>query len=86
MDLTPDQAYVGMNTGVLVGIHGSALTNQIWMRPHRGAVVEFMSSGSYHHHNLAAHLGHHYIGVPDTSPAVVAEAVIRAMDYVRRRY
>lgn len=86
MDLAPDQAYVGMNTAVLVGIHGAALTNQIWMRPHRGAVVEFMFGGNYHYHNMATYLGHHHIGVPGASPAAVAEAVVSAMDHVRSRY
>jgi hypothetical protein len=36
----PDQISLLMRTGVLMGVHGAGLANQVFMRPRLGAVVE----------------------------------------------
>jgi capsular polysaccharide biosynthesis protein len=36
----PDQVSLLMRTGVLMGVHGAGLANQVFMRPRLGAVVE----------------------------------------------
>jgi capsular polysaccharide biosynthesis protein len=36
----PDAVGVMMRAGVLAGVHGAGLANQVFMRPRRGAVVE----------------------------------------------
>lgn len=84
MDLYPDQAMMFRKTGVLVAAHGAALTNQIFMRSHRGAVVEIWH-GNYHYVNQAHMLGHKHIR---TSSDVndLAAAVTQAMDHVASRY
>jgi capsular polysaccharide biosynthesis protein len=73
------------HAGVVVGIHGAALTNQIWMRPHRGAVVEFGQGSNLHYHNMAAMLGHRYLEAEGTAQSLSA-ALTAAMDYVASRY
>ncbi len=36
----PEQLLLLLRAGVLVGVHGAGLANQIWMEPGKGAVVE----------------------------------------------
>lgn len=36
----PDQISLLMRTGVLMGVHGAGLANQVFMKPRLGAVVE----------------------------------------------
>ena len=62
-DLYPEQLLLLTRTAVLVGVHGAALTNQIWMRPHRGAVVESMAGSNYHYVKMAFELGHKHFRV-----------------------
>jgi hypothetical protein len=75
-----------MRTAVLVSVHGAALNNMVWMRPHRGGVVEFGQGGNFHYSNMAAMLGHRHITAGDASPGGVAGAVKAAMDHVSTRY
>lgn len=85
-DLYPDQITLLTHTAVLVGVHGAALTNQIWMRPHRGAVVEFGAGGNFHYRNMAYELGHQHFRLGTGSPEGLAAAVKGAMDHVSSRY
>jgi hypothetical protein len=85
-DLAPDQLLLLTRTAVLVAVHGAALTNQIWMRPHRGAVVEFGAGGNYHYRNMAFQLGHKHIKLGSSDPGVIAAAAQQAMSYVSSRY
>lgn len=84
MDLYPDQAIMFRKTGVLVAAHGAALTNQIFMRPHKGAVVENWY-GNYHYVNQAHMLGHKHIRTSSNANDIAA-AVTQAMDHVSSRY
>lgn len=84
-DLYPDQIELLSRTAVLVGVHGAALTNQMWMRPHRGAVVEFGAGGNFHYLNMAHSLGHRHFRV-DGSVDAISSAVRQAMDHVSSRY
>jgi capsular polysaccharide biosynthesis protein len=86
-ELHPDQVVLLTHTAVLVGIHGAALTNMLWMRPHRGAVVELGAGGNFHYVNMAAELGHKHLrldGGPDVG--ALTDAVRQAMDHVSSRY
>lgn len=85
-DLHPDQVVLLTRTAVLVGIHGAALTNQMWMRPHRGAVVEFGAGGNFHYHNMAAELGHKHFRLDAPDVDALTKAVHQAMDHVSSRY
>jgi capsular polysaccharide biosynthesis protein len=40
----PDQISLLMRTGVLMGVHGAGLANQVFMKPRLGAVVEVRPS------------------------------------------
>uniref|UniRef100_A0A383V844 Uncharacterized protein n=1 Tax=Tetradesmus obliquus TaxID=3088 RepID=A0A383V844_TETOB len=83
----PDQISLLMRTGVLMGVHGAGLANQVFMKPRLGAVVELWHNmeNNFHYHNLAHMLGHRYFNVRSEQeldvPAVVAAAVA-AMDAV----
>jgi hypothetical protein len=86
-DLYPDQVVLLTKTAVLVGVHGAALTNMVWMRPHRGALVEFGAGGNFHYVNMAAELGHRHLrldGGPDVG--ALTDVVQQAMDHVSSRY
>lgn len=83
--LYPEQVLLLTRTAVLVGIHGAALTNQIWMRPHRGAVVEFGAGGNFHYSNMAHMLGHRHFRA-DAVASQLADAVRRAMEHVSGKY
>lgn len=85
-DLYPDQLSLLTRTGVLVGIHGEALTNMMWMRPHKGAVVEIEAGGNFHYRNMAHQLGHKHFTLDSCRAAEIAEAVSQAMDHVSSRY
>ena len=65
MDFYPDQLQLLFRTGVLVGVHGTGLTNQVWLKPGHGAVVELWHgmSDNFHYHNMAQMLGHAYYNV-----------------------
>lgn len=85
-DLHPDQLFVLTRTAVLVGIHGAALNNLLWMRPHRGAVVEFGAGGYFHYRNMAFELGHQHFRVSEGDPDLLASALVQAMDHVSSKY
>ena len=85
-DLDPDQLFVLTRTAVLVGVHGAALTNQLWMRPHRGAVVEFGAGGNFHYRNMANQLGHKHFRLSRGEPGAIGAAVLEAMDHVSSKY
>ena len=51
-DLLPDQIVLLTRAAVVVSVHSAALNNMMWMRPHRGAVVEFGGTGNYHYANM----------------------------------
>ena len=59
---------------------------QVWMRPHKGAVVEVWHGGNYHYRNMAHMLGHQHWHVQGYNPSALREAVIAAMDHVAGRY
>lgn len=61
----PDQLALMMRTGVLAGVHGAGLANQVFMPPRSGAVVEvwYGMEGNTHYHNMARMLGHTYANV-----------------------
>jgi hypothetical protein len=65
MDFYPDQLQLLFRTGVLAGVHGAGLTNQVWMTPGEGAVVELWHgmADNFHYHNMAQMLGHAYYNV-----------------------
>lgn len=54
-----------MRTGVLIGVHGAGLANQIYMQPRMGAVLELWHNmdSNYHYHNMAHMLGHKFCNV-----------------------
>jgi capsular polysaccharide biosynthesis protein len=85
-DLYPEQVVLLTRTAVLVGIHGAALTNQMWMRPHRGAVVEFGAGGNFHYLNMAAELGHKHFPLDGPNVEALTTAVQQAMDHVSAKY
>lgn len=69
-DLYPDQAFLLFRTGVLVGVHGAALNNMMWMRPLRGAVVE-IRGGNSNHRTTAIRLGHgHFMTASLAAPNI----------------
>lgn len=84
MDLYPDQALMWSKTGVLIASHGAALTNQIFMRPNRGAIVEAWYN-NFHYLNQAHMLGHLHIKTTNNANDM-ASAVRQAMDHVAARY
>jgi hypothetical protein len=86
MEMYPDQSHTFMGMGVLIAMHGAALTNQFWMRPHRGAVVEIGMAGNYHYANMAANLGHKYIFLSSRDITGITQAAVAAMDHVSSRY
>lgn len=65
MDFYPHQLQLLFRTGVLVGVHGAGLTNQVWLPPGHGAVVELWHgmADNFHYHNMAHMLGHAYYNV-----------------------
>ena len=83
-ELYPDQAVLLTRTGVLVGMHGAALNNMMWMRPMRGAVVEH-ARGKSRYGPMARSLGHFY-SLAQRSPVAMAVAAVRAMDHVTSLY
>lgn len=85
-DLHPDQLFVLTRTAVLVAVHGAALANQIWMRPHRGAIVEFGAGGNFHYYNMAFQLGHKHFSVATGDLDLISSAVVQAMDHVSSKY
>jgi hypothetical protein len=85
-DLNPDQLFVLTRTAVLVGVHGAALTNLMWMRPHRGAVVEFGAGGNFHYRNMAFELGHKHFRVGTGDADLLSSALQQAMDHVSSKY
>lgn len=85
-DLAPDQLLLLTRAAIIVSVHGAALNNMVWMRPHRGAVVELSAGGNYHYANMAAMLGHRYVAPQDGAPGNVAAGLRAAMDHVATRY
>jgi hypothetical protein len=85
-DLHPDQLFVLTRTAVLVAVHGAALTNQLWMRPHRGAIVELGAGGNFHYRNMAFQLGHKHFRAVTGDIDSVTSAVMQAMDHVSSKY
>jgi capsular polysaccharide biosynthesis protein len=86
MDYAEDQSHMFMRTGVLAGVHGAALTNMIWMRPHYGAVVEVRFGNNEHYSTMAQMLDLKYTGVPQNSPSDVANAITQAMTHVASKW
>eukprot|EP00879_Flechtneria_rotunda_P026632 GHRR01028412.1.p1 GENE.GHRR01028412.1~~GHRR01028412.1.p1 ORF type:complete len:172 (+),score=21.43 GHRR01028412.1:100-615(+) len=84
LDLEPTQVTMLTRMAVLVGAHGAALTNQVWMRPNMGAVVEIWHE-NYHYLNMAHMLGHRHISVTSDA-AKVAAGVTEAMHDISARY
>lgn len=83
----PDQVSLLMRTGVLLGVHGAGLANQVFMKPRMGAVIELWHNmeNNYHYHNMAHMLGHSYYNVRSEEQLDIAATVKRldeAMDAV----
>ncbi|WIA10303.1 hypothetical protein OEZ85_010496 [Tetradesmus obliquus] len=83
----PDQISLLMRTGVLMGVHGAGLANQVFMKPRLGAVVEVWHNmeNNFHYHNLAYMLGHCYFNVrseQELDVQAVVAAAVAAMDAV----
>jgi capsular polysaccharide biosynthesis protein len=98
MKFYPDQLQLLFQAGVLVGVHGAALTNQVWLPPAGGGLVELWHgmSDNYHYHNMAHMLLHAYASVQtpqtedggyqrDANATAVAQAVAWAMQEVAWR-
>ncbi|KAF6258335.1 hypothetical protein COO60DRAFT_1133520 [Scenedesmus sp. NREL 46B-D3] len=49
----PDQISLLMRTGVLMGVHGAGLANQVFMKPRLGAVVEALPGVAQHGEQLS---------------------------------
>ncbi|PNH02509.1 hypothetical protein TSOC_011509 [Tetrabaena socialis] len=94
----PDQLSAAFRTGILVGVHGAALTFVAATSPGESAVVELVQSGLRGMHykkllnlfpSLTANLGSHYQAVdyPDREVNITAttDALVRAMDEVSQR-
>jgi hypothetical protein len=87
----PDQLALLMRAGVLAGVHGAGLANQVFMAPRQGAVVEvwYRMEGNMHYHNMAHMLGHAYRTIKCEDeldvPGVVA-AVVAGMDQAAARH
>lgn len=82
-----------MRAGVLVGVHGAGLSNQIYMQPRTGAVVELwynmQGTTNTHYHNMAHMLGHAYANVAaegQLDAAAVAAKVTAAMDQAAAKH
>lgn len=84
MELYPSQVLMFSKTAVLVAAHGAALTNMIFMRPHRGAIVELWY-GNYHYVNQAHMLGHKHFRT-GSQPDFVVSALWEAMKHVASKY
>lgn len=84
--LYPDQVVLLSRTAVLVGVHGAALTNMLWMRPHKGVVVEVMQGPNYHYVNMAHMLGHTHLHVHSSTPDSLAKVITKAMEIVSSKY
>lgn len=83
----PDQISLLMRTGVLMGVHGAGLANQVYMKPRSSAVIEvwFNMDNNFHYHNLAHMLGHKYYNVRSDEQldvAAVAQRLVEAMNVV----
>lgn len=92
MSFYPDQLPLMMRAGVLVGVHGAGLANQVYMQPRAGAVVEvwYGMESNTHYHNMAHMLGHAYFNVKceegQLDVAAVAAKVTTAMDEAATRH
>ena len=86
LDIIPDQITIFSHTGIVIGAHGAALTNQLWMRPHRGAVVEIFYGANYHYRNMAFELGHKHFRVQGLNTNTLKKTVVDAMDHVASKY
>ena len=56
-------------TSLLVGIHGAALSNMVWL-PKGSHVLEIMVDDAQHFKTLAAQVGHSWIGIPSEVSSV----------------
>lgn len=92
MSFYPEQLALMMRAGVLVGVHGAGLANQVYMQPRTGAVVElwYGMESNTHYHNMAHMLGHAYFNVKcaeeQLDVAAVAAQVTAAMDAAAARH
>lgn len=92
MSFYPDQLSLMMHTGVLVGVHGAGLANQVYMQPRTGAVVEvwYGMESNTHYHNMAHMLGHAYFNVKaeegQLEVAQVVAKVTAGMDEAATRH
>lgn len=92
MSFYPDQLSLMMRAGVLVGVHGAGLANQVYMQPRAGAVVEvwYGMEANTHYHNMAHMLGHAYFNGKceegQLDVGAVAGKVTAAMDEAARRH
>jgi capsular polysaccharide biosynthesis protein len=92
MSFYPDQLSLMMRAGVLVGVHGAGLANQVYMHPRAGAVVEvwYGMESNTHYHNMAHMLAHAYFNVKceeeQLDVAAVATKVTAAMDEAAARH
>lgn len=92
MSFYPDQLHLMMRAGVLVGVHGAGLANQVYMHPRAGAVVEvwYGMDSNTHYHNMAHMLGHAYFNVKcedqQLDVAQVATPVTAGMDEAASRH
>eukprot|EP00775_Hariotina_reticulata_P010945 gene10945-11099_t len=73
----PEQISLLMRTGILMGVHGAGLANQVLMPPGRGAVIEvwLRMDDNYHYHNLAHMLGHKYYNIQSEEALDVQQVV-----------
>lgn len=92
LSLYPDQLSLLMRAGVLTGVHGAGLSNQIYMQPRSGAVVElwYNMEPNTHYHNMAHMLGHAYSSVQceegQLNVTDIAAKVTAAMTAVATRH
>jgi len=92
MSFYPDQLHLMMRAGVLVGVHGAGLANQVYMHPRAGAIVEvwYGMDSNTHYHNMAHMLGHAYFNIKcedqQLDVAQVVTQVTAGMDEASSRH
>jgi hypothetical protein len=64
-----EQVCTFAEVSILVGVHGQALSNMLWMET-GSVVVELMHTAEWWYSDLARAKGVHFIGLPGNPPAV----------------